>query len=65
MTVTPTERDVLRLLAQRKPQTEIAACLGIDSAEIDAYLRSLYSAMGVSNTSEAITSASQRGLLPE
>jgi DNA-binding NarL/FixJ family response regulator len=61
--ITPTDRQLLRLLADGKPLTEIADCLGIGAAEIGPYLTSLFSAMGVSSRTEAVMRASQRGLL--
>ena len=61
--ITPTDRQVLHLLAQEKPLTEIADCLGVDAVEVGLYLRSLFSAMGASGRTEAIRRASQRGLL--
>jgi DNA-binding NarL/FixJ family response regulator len=61
--ITPTDRQVLRLLAQGKLQTEIAECIGIDAAEVGRYLTSLFSTMGVSSRTEAVRRASQRGLL--
>lgn len=61
--ITPTDRQLLRLLAEEKPLIEIADCLGIGAAEIGACLASLFSAMGVSSRTEAVMRASQRGLL--
>ena len=62
--ITPTDLRVLRLLAQQKAHTEIAARVGIESRELERYLTALFSNMGVSNSAEAVTSAWQRGLLP-
>lgn len=61
--ITPTERHLLRLLAQQKATTEIADSLHIGAEEIGPYLSSLFSKMGVSSRAEAVTSALQRGLL--
>jgi DNA-binding NarL/FixJ family response regulator len=61
--ITPTDRQLLRLLAEGKPLIEIADCLGIGTAEIGPYLASLCSAMGVSSPTEAVMRASRRGLL--
>jgi DNA-binding NarL/FixJ family response regulator len=61
--ITPTDRKVLYLLAQGKPMTDIADCLGIKAAEVGTYLASLFSAMGVSSRTDAVMRASQRGLL--
>jgi DNA-binding CsgD family transcriptional regulator len=61
--ITPTDRQVLRLLAQGKPVVEIADCLGIDPVEVGLYLTSLFSAIGASGRTEAIRRALQRGLL--
>ena len=61
--ITPTDRQVLRLLAEGRPLTEIADRLGIEPGDIGAYLTSLFSNMNVSTRGEAIRRASQRGLL--
>lgn len=61
--ITPTDRQVLRLLAQGKPVAEIADRLGIHTGEVEPYLASLFSAMGASSRTEAVMRASQRGLL--
>jgi DNA-binding CsgD family transcriptional regulator len=61
--ITPTERHLLRLLAQEKPLTEIAESLGIDAGEIHAYLTALFSIMGVASRREAVMRAAQHGLL--
>jgi DNA-binding NarL/FixJ family response regulator len=61
--ITPTDRQVLRLLAQGKPVTDIADCLGIDASEVGPYLTSLFVAMGAASRTDAIMRASRRGLL--
>ena len=61
--ISPRDRQVLRLLAQGKPLSDIADSLGVEAGEIGAYLTSLFSNMGVSTRTEAIRRASQRGLL--
>ena len=61
--ITPTDRQVLRLLAEQRPTAEIADRLGIEPGEFAAYLTSLFSTLDVSTRTEAILQASQRGLL--
>jgi len=61
--ITPWERRALQLLAQGRATTEIANCLGTGESEVGVCLTALFSKMGASSETEAIESASRRGLL--
>jgi DNA-binding CsgD family transcriptional regulator len=60
--ITPRERQALGLLAQEKTD-ELAACLGVQAADLEPCLANLFSKMGAAGQSEAIDRAVQRGLI--
>ena len=61
--ITPGERAALQLLATGDPTCEVARCLGLNESEVDAELTLLFRRMGARSRSEAIATASRRGLL--
>jgi DNA-binding NarL/FixJ family response regulator len=61
--LTEREHEVLRLLAQGKPNKEIAAALSISERTVKFHVSSLLSKLGASNRTEAVTLAAQRGLI--
>ena len=61
--ITPSERDALQLLARGAPTSEIGAMLGLSHADIDPFLRALFTRLGVTGRAGAVRVASRRGLL--
>ena len=61
--ITPWERQALQLLAQQKAPTDIANSLSMSASEVGPYLTALFAKMGVRSRTEALASASRRGLL--
>ena len=61
--ITPAERTALQLLATGIATRELAGRLGLSAFEIDSHLASLFARMGAANRSEAVASATRRGLL--
>jgi len=61
--ITPSERQALRLLANGGSRHDIERALGISGSMLEAVLTVLFGRMGVSGKTEAIESASRRGLL--
>jgi LuxR family maltose regulon positive regulatory protein len=64
-TLTPRERDVLRLLARTENRNEIAAELYVSINTIKAQMRSLYSKLGARTRDEALQRALSTGLLAD
>ncbi len=61
--LTEREHEVLRLLAQGKPNKEIAAALAISERTVKFHVSSILSKLGAGNRTEAVTLAAQRGLV--
>ena len=61
--LTEREMDVLKLLAQGKPNKEIAAELFITERTVKFYVSAILSKLNASNRTEAVTIAVQRGLV--
>jgi DNA-binding NarL/FixJ family response regulator len=61
--LTMRELSVLRLLADGKTNKEIGAALSIAESTVKVHLTHLFEKLGVSNRTEAIASASRRGLV--
>lgn len=61
------ERQIAALLRaiQGRPNTVIAAELGIAEGTVKTYLSSAFKVTGVHNRSEALFAAARRGLVPE
>jgi DNA-binding NarL/FixJ family response regulator len=62
--ITPWERDALELLAKGTATDEIARCLGVTVADVDARLAALFEKMGAATRPDAVAAAFPRGLLP-
>lgn len=63
--LTPPERAVLQLLADGRPNEEIANRLSVGEHEVDAHLTRLFEKMGASSRQDAIDVALRRGLVVE
>ena len=61
--LTERELDVLRLLAKGKSNKEIGSHLYITETTVKSHLRSIFSKLNVLSRTEAITTASRRGLV--
>lgn len=61
--LSPREREVLQLLVQGKSNKEIAKQLGIAEATVKCHFRVIFMRMGVTDRTQAIVSALQRGLV--
>jgi DNA-binding NarL/FixJ family response regulator len=61
--LTPRELDVLRLLAEGKPNKLIGANLAITEVTVKSHVQSLFRKLNVLSRTEAIAVASRRGLL--
>jgi len=61
--LTSRELDVLTLLARAKSNKEISASLFISETTVKSHLRSIFTKLQVVSRTEAITVASQRGLV--
>ena len=62
-TLTGRELDVLTLLARGKSNKEIGANLYISETTVKAHLRSIFTKLNVLSRTEAVASASRRGLV--
>jgi DNA-binding NarL/FixJ family response regulator len=61
--ITPREKEVLRLMAAGTPSREIASRLGISYTTVRAHLRSVDAKLGVHSKLEAILKARELGIL--
>ncbi|MCC7451924.1 MAG: response regulator transcription factor [Anaerolineae bacterium] len=61
--LTERETEVLHLLAQGKPNKEIAAALVISERTVKFHISSILQKLGAGNRTEAVTIAAQRGLV--
>jgi DNA-binding NarL/FixJ family response regulator len=61
--LTEREQEVLALLAQGRPNKEIAATLSISERTVKFHVSSILSKLGAGNRTEAVTLAVQRGLV--
>jgi DNA-binding CsgD family transcriptional regulator len=61
--ITPSERLALRLLAEGRPDGDVASALAVSRISLDSHLTALFARMGVTDKAEAVASASRRGLL--
>jgi DNA-binding NarL/FixJ family response regulator len=60
--LSPREREVLALLVQGKSNKEVAALLGITEATVKSHVSVILMRMGVSDRTQAVIAALQRGL---
>jgi DNA-binding NarL/FixJ family response regulator len=63
LALTPRERSVLELLARGRSNKEIAAALGVTERTVKFHVSALFSKLGASNRTEAVTRAVQSGLV--
>jgi DNA-binding CsgD family transcriptional regulator len=63
LTITPSERTTLQLLATELTNDAVAARLGVHAREVDARLAALFAKMGVASRTEALADAVRRGLV--
>ena len=61
--LSPREVDVLRLVAKGMSNKEIGAKLGVVEGTVKIHVANIFSKMGVSDRTEAIVLASQRGII--
>jgi DNA-binding NarL/FixJ family response regulator len=61
--LTEREMEVLKLLAQGRPNKEIAAALVISERTVKFHVGSILGKLGAANRTEAVTLAAQRGLI--
>jgi DNA-binding NarL/FixJ family response regulator len=61
--LTGRELDVLKLLARGKSNKEIGVNLYISETTVKSHLRSIFAKLNVLSRTEAITTASRRGLV--
>jgi len=61
--ITPSERLALRLLAEGRPDGDVANALAVSPASLESRLSALFTRMGVTGKPEAVATASRRGLL--
>jgi DNA-binding NarL/FixJ family response regulator len=61
--LTPRERDVLRLLAEGKPNKLIGADLTITEVTVKSHVQAVFKKLNVLSRTEAIAVANRRGLL--
>jgi DNA-binding NarL/FixJ family response regulator len=61
--LTPRERSVLELLARAKSNKEIAASLGVSERTVKFHVSSLFTKLGATNRTEAVTRAVHAGLI--
>jgi DNA-binding NarL/FixJ family response regulator len=62
-TLTPRERDILRLLGDGLANRDIATTLGLSDHTVKFHLRSIFSKLGAHSRTEAVSVAVRRGLL--
>jgi DNA-binding NarL/FixJ family response regulator len=62
-TLTDRETEVLRLIVGGNSNKEIAAALFISEATVKTHINSLLSKLGVSDRTQAATTALQRGIV--
>jgi len=63
--LTPREKDVLKLLAEGIPSREIAQKLGISYTTVRTHIRALGSKLGVHSKLEAVAKAKELGIIGE
>jgi two-component system NarL family response regulator len=61
--LTPRELEVLKLIAKGKSNKEVASELAITEATVKGHVNNILSKLGVSDRTQAVTSALQRGIV--
>jgi DNA-binding NarL/FixJ family response regulator len=62
--ITPWERSALESLANGRSAAELAGTLQLPESEVEQRLAALFTRMGASCGTEAVTAALRRGLIP-
>lgn len=62
-TLSPREIDVLKLMAQGKSNKEIGAALFISEGTVKSHVKAIFAKMNVISRTEAVASATRRGLI--
>jgi two-component system nitrate/nitrite response regulator NarL len=62
-TLTPRERDVLKLVAEGRSAPEIGKRIHVSPATVKSHLQAIYEKLGVSERAAAVAEAMRRGLL--
>jgi DNA-binding NarL/FixJ family response regulator len=62
VTLTPRQRDVLRLLAEGKRMKEVAAILGLSARTVETHKYEMMQALGLGSTAELVRYAIKHGL---
>jgi two-component system nitrate/nitrite response regulator NarL len=62
-TLTPRERDVLKLVAEGRSAPEIGKRIHLSPATVKSHLQAIYEKLGVSERAAAVAEAMRRGLL--
>lgn len=57
------ETEVIRLVAEGKTNKEIATCLGLGNSSVKTYLVRIFTKLGATDRTQAVTIAGQRGIL--
>jgi len=65
VTLTPRQREVLRLLADGKRMKEIAAILGLSTRTVETHKYEMMQTLGVSSTAELVRYALKHGVAAE
>ena len=60
--LTPRESGVLQLLARGRSNKQIAATLGVSERTVKFHVSALFTKLGATNRTEAVTRAIQAGL---
>jgi two-component system, NarL family, nitrate/nitrite response regulator NarL len=63
VSLTERERDVIQRLARGMSNKEIAAALGVSERTVKFHVASLFTKLGASNRTEAVTRAVHAGLV--
>lgn len=63
--LSPTEREVLVLVARGRQRKQIARDMGIGLRTIDTHLDAVFAKLGAINAPHAVAKACHAGLLPE
>ncbi len=61
--LTPREAEVLKLLAEGKPNKLIAAAMSISDVTVKSHVRAIFTKLNVVSRTQALTVASRSGLI--
>jgi DNA-binding NarL/FixJ family response regulator len=63
-TLTPTERDILRQVAEGKSNFEVAAAIGLSPRTVETYRGRLMRKLGIDNLASLVRYAIRQGIIP-